>query len=307
MQLRKINIGNGPYANANMACYDPSNNHIVYLSIIGYDGTIKVITKEINKKNSVYIERMGSFSTVSKSYEIIKAKDQESGYSHAVIYKKDEVYENNSKEEVLNAYVFVELADDFRISETVYNNADIPQQLLDRIYDKIYAHTPVPVIPEWMDFITRSLVNAGCIRELRAFKPDGIDFKVYKLNVKFSTLFNIVSRGLSERIISINNTYTPSEEMQAVTGLDSYLNTFTPILTQIIQDSFTPKFIPGQDKYSERLQDFDDYATYKGLSMYEAQKAVVQATANNLDKNNVSFIIGEMGVGRFIAVLSGNI
>lgn len=300
LQLRKVNVGNGPYANANIACTDPSTGQIVFLSLISYDGTIKSITKEINRRNSVYIERMGNFGTSYKSYEIIKTKDQESDYSHAVIYRKDEVTEDRSGNEYLNAYIYTKLPDDFRLTDCIYNNAELPKELLESVYDKLYLHTPAPLIREWMDYIVRALVNNGSIRELRCFKPEGENFKVYKLYIRFKTIFDIISQGLQNRVINVNGTNEVSPEMQDINGLDSYLNSFTGILTDQIQRSFRPKFTPGVDEYSERLQIFDDYATYKGLKMYEAQKAVVQSASNNLDKNNVSFIIGEMGSGKTI-------
>ncbi|MCY7865952.1 SNF2-related protein [Bacillus spizizenii] len=300
MQLRKVNIGNGPYANANIVCHDPSTSQIVFMSAIGYDGTIKSITKEINRRNSVFVERMGNFGTTYKAYEIVKTKDQESDYAHAVIYKKDEVTTDRSGAESLNAYMYTELADDFHLTDCIYNNTEIPEQMLNKLYDKLYEHTPVPLLPEWMDFVTRALVSNGAIRELRCFKPEDTQFKVFKINIKFSTLFEIVSSGLSNQAININGTSSISPEMTDITGLDSYLNGFTGILADQIQRSFVPKFTPGTDSYSERLQDFDDYATYKGLKMYDAQKAVVQATSNNLDTSPVSFIIGEMGIGKTI-------
>ncbi|PTY93044.1 DEAD/DEAH box helicase [Heyndrickxia sporothermodurans] len=300
MQLRKVNVGNGPYANANIACHDPSTSQIVFLSLISYDGTIKAITKEINRRNSVYVERIGNFGTSYKSYEIVKTKDQESDYAHAVIYKKDEVTTDRSGNESLNAYLYTKLPDRFNIADAIHSNADLPQELLDAVYDKLYAHTPVPLIRDWMSYITRALVNNGSIRELRCFKPEDTNFKVYKLNVRFSTMFQIVSQGLQNQAINVNGTNQASPEMADISGLDSYLNSFTGILADQIQRSFTPKFTPGVDAYNENLQVFDDYAAYRGLKLYEAQKAVIQSASNNLDKNNVSFIIGEMGSGKTI-------
>jgi hypothetical protein len=303
LQLRKINVGNGPYANANIACHDPSNSQIVFLSLISYDGTIKAISKEINRRNSVYIERIGNFGTTYKGYEVIKTKDQESDYAHAVIYKKDEVTSDRNGQEYLNAYLYTNLPDNFSLSEAVQSNANLPEELLNSVYDKLYAHTPVPLLRDWMNYITRSLVNNASIRELRCFKPDDTNFKVFKLYVKFSTLFQIVSTGLQSERINVNGTNQTSPEMADINGLDSYLNSFTGILADQIQRSFTPKFTPGVDPYNENLQIFDDYATYRGLKMYEAQKGVVQSASNNLDKNNVSLIIGEMGSGSFVHIL----
>lgn len=303
MQLRKVNVGNGPYANANMVCYDGANSQIVFMSLISYDSTIKQIKKEINKRNSVYVQQMGTFRTDPKSYEVITHKDPETEYVHAIIYKKDEIKDAGGKE-YLNAYIFVE-DNDFNLADyTTIVDRKLPDKFLKAVYDKIYAHTPVPIIEEWMDYIAKALINNNSIRELRVFKPDDVNFKVFKMSFRFDTLYQIVSNGLANRSISINETYEVSEEMNGVTGLDSYLNTFTGILADKIQRSFTPKFTPGVDEYSEKLNIIDDYTMYKGIKMYEAQKAVIQAASNNLDKNNTTFIIGEMGVGKTLLGMS---
>ena len=300
MQLRKVNVGNGPYANANMICVDSYNGQIVYLSLISYDGTIKTITKDINKRSSVYIERMGSYTTMPKSYEIIRTKDQDTDYSHAIIYKKDEVAEDSRGREYLNAYIYTRLPDDFRLNDIIHNDAEIPEELVDAIYDKLYAHTPVPLIREWMDHIVRTMIGNGYMSELRAFKPEDENFKVFRLRVRFDSLFQIVSQGLQHRVINVNGTNEPSPEMQDINGLDAYLNAYTGILADQIMRSFNPKFTPGKDEYNENLKIIDDYTQYKGLDMYEAQKAVAQSASNNLNKNNASFIIGEMGAGKTI-------
>ncbi len=297
MELKKVTIANSPNASSNIICYDNIDNHIVYMSLLGYDSVIKLMTKQANKRNVFYVNRTGSYITTHNACEIIKHKSQNSDYTHAIIYRKDRVVETRNKEEFLQAYIYTDLPNEFNLLTTVQNNQPIPDQLISKLYDKLYAHTPVPIIREWVPFIANTLIRTGRLVQMPCHKSDDLNFKVFRLSIMFKDLFSIVSSGLSNTAISIEGSNIPSEAIKEVTGLDSYLNSFTEILARKIQESFTPKFIPGEDDLSENLQVFDDYSTYKGLKMYEAQKAVAQSVSNNLDTNNVSFIIGEMGCG----------
>lgn len=47
--------------------------------------------------------------------------------------------------------------------------------------------------------------------------------------------------------------------MKAIEGLDGYLNTFSDVLAEKVQNSFIPRFIPNQNNYSQELLDFIDY------------------------------------------------
>lgn len=305
MELLKVNVGNGPQANANIICYDFRYNSCVLLSLISYDSTIKQILTEINQgKSKIYMQNFGSSKSIYKGYEAIREKDQETGYVHAIVYKKDEIKEERNGDEVLRAYVYTDLDDEFALYNVLNEDFQIPEKLKTAVYNKLYEHTPVPLLEEWMDYIIKELYLADSLSELDVFKPDDFKLKVFRLDISFSSLYKIVSNGLKDKHITINGTTEVSPEMESVTGLDSYLNNFTGILANKIQESFRPLFIPGEDAYSQALKDFDDYATYKGLRMYDAQKAAIQATSNNLDRNKVSFIIGEMGSGKTIMAIA---
>lgn len=293
MATIRVNVNTGPYVNANIASYDVGSGEIIFLSLLGYSAAIKQIGKDINKRNQVLI---GSryFNSAFKAYEVIQTRSSDSDFAHTIIYKKDTVYKQENGVEHMLAYVFTQLDRGY-----VLGDEDIPQELLDGMYDKLYKHTPVPVLREWMPYIMRGLIANNTVTEPYVHKEDEDQFRVFRINMPFPLLSQLISQGLREREISIEGCAEVSEEVADVVGLDSYLNTFSEVLAGKIQSSFAPKFVPGQDEYSESLQDFADYASLRGkLNLYEAQKAAIQSASLNLDKNNVSFIIAEMGSGK---------
>lgn len=293
--LTNVNVGNSSYVSGNIVSYDINKHEIVFLSLLGYSSVIKVITKDINHRNQVSI---GSryFTSVPKAYEIINSKQADSDFSHAIIYRKDNVYTDDQGNEQILAYIFTELPADYKFDNII----DIyPEELLNNIYDKIYAHVSAPVLREWMPYIVRNLIANNCLVEVTVIKPDEVNMRVFRIAFQFRFLSGLISKGLDEREITINGCEQSSEEIIEITGLDSYLNTFAETLAGKIQQSFVPKFIPGQDNYSEALQNFADYTSLRGnLVLYEAQKSTIQAASNNLDKNGVVYIIGEMGSGK---------
>ena len=88
------------------------------------------------------------------------------------------------------------------------------------------------------------------------------------------------------------------------TGLNDYLSLFGSLLANKIQQKFEPKFVPGSHKFSPYLNTLDDYIHHKGIELYTAQLAVIQANANNFNKNKHGFIVGECGSGKTLQAAS---
>ena len=122
--------------------------------------------------------------------------------------------------------------------------------------------------------------------------------EVYKLVGSQQLIKDIVRQGLSAGIININGSNSPSVMLQEGTGLNDYLSLFGSMLANKIQSKFKPKFVPGTDNYGNYLLNLDDYIHHKGIELYAAQMAVIQASANNFDVNKHGFIVGEMGSGK---------
>ncbi|TKI53340.1 hypothetical protein FC756_24340 [Lysinibacillus mangiferihumi] len=301
MELRRVTVDNTIKANANMAAFDGVTHKLVFLSVLGYDAAIKKLVKEINRKTTVYVERFGNYGTGYKEYDVKRHKDQATDYGHTVISIKDQVDVSESGVVSLRGYVYAELtAEEFNLRAATHERGEIHEDLINLVHDKLSQHMPVAIIEEWKDYVVEQVFRNRLVDEIRVFKDENDKLRVFKVSIDSNQLSNIIQNGLQRREISIMGTNTVSEEMAEVTGMDSYLNAFSVPTANKLEDLFTPKFIPGQSEYNENMQTFIDYAEYKGISLYEPQKIVVQSTSNNLDKNNVSFIIARPGSGKTI-------
>lgn len=296
IQFRRMNVANGPYINADMISAD-YNEGLIMFSAIGYDTAIKEVAGNMVRNTSIYINSMGSFTTgAAKKYEVYKTKDAKSDYAHVIAMKKDEINPDGR----FALYFVLRNSDPSDLNDpTTYT-----EELKDAFFNKVYQNTPVPLLKEWVPYLMKELYNGRHLRKAtRTFHVPGSEFTTYILRTDNSRIFTLVSDGLRRGFINVNGSNSVSETMSEVVGMDDYLNAYSGILADRIQNSFQPKFVPGESEYNDNLKVFSDYTSYKGVDLYEAQKAVMQASSNNLDKNGISFIIGEMGTGKFIAVL----
>lgn len=283
MNFRKISVGNKASVNSDIIVVDRYTGVLVFVSAVGYVTAIKDMSKDINYNNNVYIPNAGSYKTIAFGYNVETRKTTDSDFVHLVASRKDSVIKDATQEERLVSYVY----------------SRNQEELFDMIYDKLYKHMSVPLLREWMPVLAANMQSLGYIRELNVIHGyDDKPFSAYALNLSKTNLIDLVTGGLKNNRFDINGTTEVSRVMQETSGLDSYLNTFGELLASRIQESFVPKFTPGQDEYSQTVHDFDDACYGAGIEIFEAQKAVVQASVNNFKKSNVTFIIGEMGSGK---------
>lgn len=299
MELRKASVADFR-VNANTAIVDGASHRLVFLSVIGYDNIVRNIAKEINKRSQIYIERFGNYQTGYKEYTIDRYKDTATDYTHAIIAIKDKADTNDAGVVSLTAYVYASMTpEEFDLDKCKKGTAQAPNTLVDKIYDKLYEHMPTPMIKDWKNFIVDQVIQQNFVSELRSFKNEGDLLRAFKLTMTSAILGRIVQEGLSSGRINIRGTNTTSEELSEVTGMNDYLTKFSVPAADKLQESFKAKFVPNESEYNERLQTLIDYASYRGgIDLYEPQKVVVQATSNNLDKNDVSFIIATPGSGK---------
>lgn len=283
MNFRKISIGNNASVNSDIIVVDRYTGVLVFVSAVGYVTAIKDMGKSINYNNSVYIPNGGSYKTIAFGYNVETRKTTDSDFTHLVASRKDSIIQDAQHEERLVSYVY----------------ARNPEELCDMVYDKLYKYMSVPLLREWMPVLTTNMQSLGYIRELNVLHGyDYAPFSAYALNLTKTNLIELVTGALKNQRITINESNEVSDTMQRIDGLDSYLNTFGETLASRIQESFVPKFTPGQDDYSQSVHDFDDACYHAGIEIFEAQKAVVQASINNLKESDVTFVIGEMGSGK---------
>lgn len=283
--FKKISIDGSIYMHYNMTVVDGSNSELVYTSIVANDTLLKNIGKLINRKKvSASLQGHGYCNTVGP-YQVEKEKQPNDDYAHMIIKKKDKIEKNqDGTNENYTFYI-------------MYRNHE---ELKSILFDKIYANTSVPVEEVWMDYIYDSLDDSSMVRNLRLFhhyESHEIPFNMCKIFFSRNYLINTIRNGLREMIITIDGSVRTSETMNECTGLDQYLNVFGDILANKIQESFVPKYTPG-NPYDDYVNNYDDSCYYGGIQLYEAQKAVIQSAVRNMDKNKSTFVIGEMGTGK---------
>ena len=278
MSLKQLSICNLSHVNCDTIFVDPNNKKVTLFSIVSYDTLLKLSIKKINeeKKPYCYMREYGNLRLMHKGYEIETKRQQNGDYIHAVGYLKDE-----TDEEYLSAYIYFTDDED-------RNN---------KIYNRIYKNFSIPMLPEWKEYIIEKLLESRNLYMLEYQSSHELSFKGMGLLVTSARIEDIITSGLKRGDISVNNSNEPSMLIDSIEGLDSYLNVFGETLASRIQQSFTPKFIPGQQPYTEHVNNYDDNIFGTGIEMYEAQKSTVQSAVNCLNTEDVVFVIGEMGSG----------
>lgn len=288
MSFYNISFCNLNHVNCDTLVVDSNSNRAVFFSVIGYQNIIKASLKKINEeaKPYAYTRETGTIQLLKNGYEIEQKRQADGDYVHVIGYLKDEFNESLTGE-TLSSYIY-------------YSDDEDKKQ---KVYDKLYKYFSVPMIPEWKDFIIEKLVNNRFLTDLRvrSGSHDIPKFKASRLYLNNNDLENLITNGLQRGDINIAGSNSPSILMNDINGLDSYLSIFGETLASKIQSSFVPMFTPGQDEYDEYVNNYDDNIfsnTNEKIEMYEAQKSVVQSVTTTLDKEDVVFVIGEMGSGK---------
>ena len=296
-QLYITNIGNGPYVRTCTAITDASARDINFLSVIGGTTSIKRFATDLNRSgDNLSIETCGHFRTVSKGYDVYISKDAGSQYSHAIFSRKDRVEKTHSGDEELFATIYLQKS--FYYITDILSSTEDMSELYDSLYTKLYNNLSAPLLRDWMPYVFRQLINHGDCRLLRVHNCSDSPLCAIALDVLSSSLYNYLQAGIRESEIFIEPGAMTSETIRNVTGLDSYLAAFRDILARRIQSAFRPEFVPGVDKYDERLETLCGWSEYQGLNPYPAQRDVLQAIKNKLDHDNAVLLKGEMGTGK---------
>lgn len=310
----RITLGGKPSLHGNLAAYGYGRETCVaFFSAFGYFSHMSEIQKELNFASKGLTVDGRYFNTGrGKEYETFVTRLTGSDYAHIIAYKKDSIIKNErTQEETINGFIFWNSETKINLKqndilEYSQNNA-LPKELIDGFYDKIYKMSPLPVIKEWSNYLIGKLASNGQISQLIVVSTDeDCKFTAFTFSARVSQLRDYISEGLQSGEIVISQDHNEvSETMREIAGLDAYLNEFRDTLAARIQDSFVPRFIPGEDEYSQTLKDIAEYGSYMGkLSLYETQKSVVQAAANALRHKKAAFIIGEAGVGKTATSIS---
>lgn len=298
----RLTIANGRALSANITVTDNSYGEgFVFTSAFGYSSNIKQAERDMHKKCNVSF--WSRYYTLEPGlYDIFTSKIPNSDFSHIIISKKDRLYKTDTEIEMMSFFVYVYDVNEQDISLSVSDDTmEIPQALQDAMYDKFYKMSPAPVLKEWIPYLFRSLCRQYSIHPLRCTQSEDLPHKMsaFHVSVSVNALTSAITEGLQSGDININGSNAASIRMDEMSGIDGYLNEFSETLAHRIHNAFRPYFIPGQDSYSQTLNDLCDYAAYHGhLKLYDAQKAVCQAVSNALDKKKSAFIVGECGSGK---------
>lgn len=315
--MNSININGSKYVNSVFFAYDGYSSEFVFMSVVDKNMIIKYIASEINKKRfTASYRRSGKQSAASGATDFYTIKDPDSDYSTLVCWRKDTGLGVSQKDLYLYIDVMQQPED-----ERIYDTTDLgrairseePSTRLDLFYDalfeKLNAVMPIPIMKEWMPYITENMYDSSLFRSFSVVY--GADRSTYTslissrpaiFGVRFneSWLIELISDGLANHNISIKPGATASELMTNLTGLDNYLNMFSDTLASKIQQSFIPKYDPKKDKISERLDLLKDYVRWNTnfkVDMFPAQQTIIQAMVQHLRHNRTGIIIGEMGTG----------
>lgn len=260
------------------------NNNLLFTSVVVANTLVKPLQKVLNKNASIYFEAVRKYiNNNGCKYDVIKRKMANSDYTHMIFSRRDKVDQLTDGNEL---YDFVVYAKD----ENEVNS---------KLYDKIYKWTSIPVLEEWMPVLRAKLVANNLLFRVGVTTiHEPANLIAYRILVSKVQLQNIVSNMLVQEEVSINNSHEKSDVIDCVEGLDSYLNIFGDILADRIQNSFVPKYDPETKDFDQYVNNYDDSCFHNGIELYDAQKATIQAAVNNFKKNNVTFVIGEMGCGK---------
>lgn len=284
--LEKISIGSVFFGITDKVLY--MNNHIKFISLIGYQSHMTSLMNELNKATEDNVARLYNYRNLrmhsGSKYDVITKKMPNSDFVHAILSYKD--YKDlNDELETTSCCLFF---------DETYTEDKLHQML----YEKLVKHSSIPVLREWCKFLTQKLTEKGSLVELSQyyFKTQN---KGFYLKVNKELIKQIVLEGLKSKEININGVNNPSKKLVECKGLGDYLNTFNEDLTNKVQENFNPKFTPGT-KYDYMTDYIDDYIHHKGIELYEAQKSVVQSIVNNWNINKNTILSAEMGGGKTI-------
>lgn len=286
MDFKKINIGNIPtHFNSDLIIIDRRTYELIFCSLIGYSTILNDALKELkNASVNCYVRGLGSYKTSKLGYNVQTKKDMNSEYQHSIFFTKDKVNYLEDGTEEIDLFIYSTTEED----------------LLEKLYAKLSKHSSVPILKEWISYIKENLIIENKLSELYVYGTNtSINFKAYRLYIKKDDLTTIILNGLKEKNINIKGSNEPSRILENITGLNDYLNLVGETLANKIQNSFRPKFIPGEDEYDKFTNNIDDYIYDEAnIELFEAQKSVIQAVVNNMKVNDATFLIAEMGAGK---------
>lgn len=287
MAFNRINVGQLGSMLTDTVVVDRYSGELVFFSAVSYSTLIQASIKELSKLgNFFHVSGLGTFKVSKQGYDVETKKETNSDYMHCIGFAKDKINYKEDGTEEITLFIYCEKEED----------------LTDKLFEKASKYSSVPLLEEWKSYLLTGLEEERKIRRLNiktTYKEN--PFIAYRVDFDKEVIKKIVQKGLRLKAINIKGNNEPSPILAEIKGLNDYLSSFGEILAQKIQTAFKPKFVPGEDKYDEFTNYIDDYMYNEAnIELFEAQKSVVQAVVNDLETNDATFIIAEMGSGRCV-------
>lgn len=271
------------------------NNTLMFASMVLTDTMAKDANRVFGKTASIYMEAIRKYlNNAGEKYNIIKKKIHNSNFNHVIVTRKDKVERLNDKNELYDFVVYAK-----NIGNVIDNREENLQEVYNSLYDKLYELTSIPILKEWMPILSQKLSEHRFMRPLHCETVHSpAQLRAYRIIISKEQLTTIVTDMVKSGDVNINGSNEKSDIIDCVEGLDSYLNIFGDTLAERIQNSFVPKYDPESNEFDQYVNNYDDSCFHNGIELYKAQKATIQAAVKNLNENDVTFVIGEMGCGK---------
>lgn len=259
-------------------CAD-DNGQLIYLSMFSYQNNIDFVCKSASKTAvPVNVSYRQYTLGALKEYNVFKYYDKTTDVCHFVALKKEKV--------VNNIYY------NYYLTDNIHSLKEV-------IYRDIVEFSSIPLLPEWCEYLmTQILLRNVYNYRINCFgESTTLNVKLVRADDHF--IYTNVVRGLNNGDICIDPIRNSSSLSDNV-SLDEYLNINAESLTDRIKENFYPKFNPISDEHRTSTDDFEDYAynDSEGIQLFDAQKSIIAASVNNLDKEHVNIVVGECGTGK---------
>jgi hypothetical protein len=275
------------------------SHHIYYVSIYGLDDDIKQLASYFKSNHVVelpYGKMNTSLCTVLSEYV--------DGYGHLIIMEQEDnksVFKTVVHDTFRFRLPFYLKEPMLRIVDGNESKKEFTEEAQRALYTRIKEETDIPCIYEWMPYLMNELRGKiYVVSDYIGYRNEKTQIYCYILSATFNDIVRIISTGIRIGKISIHAEKSGcSEEINNVQGLDDYINYFSKELAEKVQNSFVPLFDPSKEQYDPKVLNFDMSSLYRSdIKLFNAQKAIITASARNLRTNRSSIICGDMGTGQ---------
>lgn len=295
------------YTDAFVYSCSSSPNIMAYASIVVQDSVARSLLHDIKTGETICLKTNDSPDLVITKDDVsFVSKHIRDRYTHIIMKHKD------GKKS--NTYFSSAIFSDIENKSIDLKYSEIPAEISDKLYDILQEDTTVPVLKEWMPYITKKM---ALMNGLFWGTIDGdytLNHGIRHLNnnhgfnsvvcVKFCChdIIAIIKEGLAAKELSIDGCNSDSQDVQDVSGMDNYVATFGQVLADKTKEVFRPRFDPERDELEHKVDAFYNIAGFytKGIKSYKVQKNVIQGAINTLNKEDNVMIAAATGTGKTI-------